>query len=136
MPKASSFRILSSKTPDPVELPWHLRLRTQDLIFHESTACTTMSRNTFIIFVLLGQARHIYCFDGPAGLRLGFGSYSKFQSIGPQFHGVKLDRDTTLIGDSFDSTTDVGANYANFTAALRRDLPLGVATRCTSNFAL
>lgn len=136
MPKASSFRILSLNTSDPVELPWHLRLRTQDLVFHESTACTTMSRNTFIIFVLLGQARHIYCFDGPAGLRLGFGSYSKFQSIGPRSHGVKILRDITLFGNCFDSTTPVGANHANFTAALRWDLPLGVATRCTSNFAL
>lgn len=104
MPKARSFRILSSNTLEPVELPWHLRLRTQDLIFHESTACTTMSRNTFIIFVLLGGSRHSYSFDGPAGLRLGFGSYSKFQSIVPYLHSAILVRDITLIGYWFDST--------------------------------
>ena len=72
------FHFTDWSTLESPSLPWHQRLPTQSLIFHDSTACTTMSRNTFILFVLLSQCRHIYCFDGPAGLRLGFGGYSMY----------------------------------------------------------
>ena len=72
------FHSTNWSTSESPSLPWHQRLPTQSLIFHDSTACTTMSRNTFILFVLLSQCRHMYCFDGPAGLRLGFGGYSMY----------------------------------------------------------
>ena len=72
------FHSTNWSTSEYPSQPWYQRLPTQSLIIHDSTACTTMSRNTFILFVLLSQCRQMYCWDGPAGLRLGFGGYSMY----------------------------------------------------------
>lgn len=50
---------------------WHQRLEKTPLTFHKEVACTTISRTTLIVFVILSCAGEAYRCDGPAGLRLG-----------------------------------------------------------------
>ncbi|KAH0557086.1 hypothetical protein GP486_005127 [Trichoglossum hirsutum] len=55
---------------------WPDLLETSPLIYHQGGACTTMSRSTLIIFLLVSQARQIYRYSDASGLRMCYGSYS------------------------------------------------------------
>ena len=72
----------SSRSPPPsaekpaAGKPWHKTLNSRPLVFHRDVACNEISRLTLISFLLLSQAREIYRYDGAAGLRMGFASYS------------------------------------------------------------
>lgn len=101
-PKTTSFRVTQSNSSESVDLPWHLRLRTQNLIFHEKAACTAISRNIYVLLVLLSQSRQEYCFSGPAGLRLGLGGYSKLsRSIASSPHMITTARDYRTVNHRF-----------------------------------
>lgn len=58
------------------DLPWCHRLGKVPLIFYKDVACTTISRTTIIIIVILTTVSEAYRYDGPAGLRLGYAGYN------------------------------------------------------------
>lgn len=76
--KLSAFHSKAQANEDqnPVDLPWHRRLEKTSLVFYKEVACTMISRTTLVVFVLLSSANESYRYDGPAGLRLGYGGYN------------------------------------------------------------
>ncbi|KAI4138096.1 MAG: hypothetical protein L6R39_006969, partial [Caloplaca ligustica] len=61
---------------DGAGLSWHHKLEKKPLIFYKDVACTTISRTTLVVLVILSTSDECYRYDGPAGLRLGYGGYS------------------------------------------------------------
>lgn len=132
---AEKFRGMHSKNPTGgeqalFEIHWHHKLAKQPLIFYKEVACTTMPRTTLIVIVLLSSADESYRYDGPAGLRLGYGGYSgTFQVDWPIGQRATL---SFKAHERYQRGTDVFPMYFQRRPSKCIDMVVGIVNRETN----
>ncbi|KAI4199290.1 MAG: hypothetical protein LQ346_002599 [Caloplaca aetnensis] len=111
------------------EVPWHHRLSKRPLVFYKEVACTTIPRTTLIVFVLLSSADESYRYDGPAGLRLGYGGYNgTFQIDWPIGQRATL---SFKAHERYQRGTDVFPTYFQRRPSKCIDMVVGIVNRGT-----